>query len=453
MSRKVKVSYGIGAFGKDMVYALVSVFLMNYYNTVLGISASFVGVIFMAARVFDAFNDPFMGVIVAKTNTKLGKFRPWLLFGTIANAVVLFLIFAVPRGLSGTNLMIYISVGYILWGVTYTFMDIPFWSMIPAISKPGKERETISVIARSCSGVGYALPSALTVALVPILGNGDQRSGFSILALIIAVLFILTICITVKNVKETTTVTHKAVGVKEMFSSLIHNDQALVVVVAIIIFNTSLYITQSLALYFFEYDIGNKNLYSIFATVGGAAQILAMMMLPALRKKFSCIKILCSAIVTALAGYLLLFAFAMSNITNVFILCIPAIIIFMGFGLATVLTTIFLADSVDYGEYTNGMRNESVIFSLQTFVVKLASAISALIGGIGIDLVHLDVTAGTNQMSSTLIGLRCIMIIVPMAGLILSILFFKKKYKLTETKLDEISTELKKRHALDTQQN
>ena len=124
------------------------------------------------------------------------------------------------------------------------------------------------------------------------------------------------------------------------------------------------------------------------------------------------------------------------------LLCLAAVIIFVGFGLATVLTTIFLADTVDYGEWKNNQRNESVTFSLQTFVVKLASAISGLIAGVSIDLIKLNPDLGANQTASTLTGLHIVMTVVPMCGLVISIIFFMKKYKLDETLLGKISEEL-----------
>lgn len=444
LSGREKFTYGVGAVGKDMVYALVSGFLMYYYNTVLGISATFIGLLFMGARIFDAANDPIMGIVVDKTKTRFGKFRPWLFIGTILNAVILYAMFSVPEALTDTPLLIYTSVAYILWGMTYTVMDIPYWSMIPAISEPGKDRENISVIARSCAGIGFAIPTALTMVLVPILGKGDSRLGFSMFAAIVAIFFVTAIMVTVFNVKEKNLDSSKSPTLKEMFKALFSNDQALVVVIGIIIFNASLYLTQQLAIYFFQFDIGNASLFGIFGTIGGAAQILAMMFLPVLRKRFECKKILSGAIVTTLIGYTLLFILGTLNITNLILLCIAAIIIFIGFGLATVLTTIFLADTVDYGEWKNGQRSESVIFSLQTFVVKLASAVSVLIAGVGLDLIKLDVNA-VKQAASTLLGLRIIMIVVPMVGLIISIIFFAKKYKLDEAMLNKITRELKER--------
>ncbi len=440
----MKIGYGIGAVGKDMVYALVAGFLMYYYNTVLGVSSSFIGVVFMAVRIFDAFNDPMMGVVVGKTKTKMGKFRPWLIVGTLTNAIVLYFLFAVPESMEGNQLLCYLSIVYLLWSVTYTVMDIPYWSMIPAITKPGKERESVSVVARSCAGLGYAIPTAVAMVFVGLLGGGDEREGFRLFTLGVAIIFVIAIAITVLTVKEKVGTELKTPSVKEMLLSLLHNDQALAIVVTIVIFNSSLYLTQNLALYFFQYDIGNVELYGIFATVGGVAQILSMVSLPALRKKFPTNGIFIGAILTAIAGYGMLFLLGTLHITNIILLAIAAMIIFAGFGMATVLTTIFLADTVDYGEWKNHQRNESVVFSLQTFVVKLASAISVFIAGVGLDLIHLDVDA-TTQTAGTLLGMRVIMTLIPIAGLIIAIVVFRKKYILTEARLEEISEELKGR--------
>ncbi len=442
--RKMKVGYGIGAVGKDMVYALVAGFLMYYYNTVLGVSASFIGVLFMVVRIFDAINDPMMGVVVGKTNSKLGRFRPWLIVGTLTNAVVLYFLFAVPESITGNNLLIYLSIAYLLWSLTYTVMDIPYWSMIPAITEPGKERESVSVVARSCAGLGYAIPTAVAMVFVGMLGGGNEREGFRLFTLGVAIIFVIAIGITVLTVKEKTSAQMKTASVKEMLQSLFKNDQALAVVVTIVIFNASLYLTQNLALYFFQYDIGNVELYGIFATVGGAAQILSMMSLPVLRKKYPTRSIFVGAILTAITGYSLLFILGTLHITNIVLLAIAAMIIFAGFGMATVLTTIFLADTVDYGEWKNHQRNESVVFSLQTFVVKLASAISVLIAGVGIDLIQLDVDA-TTQTAGTLLGMRVIMTIIPIMGLVLAIIIFRKKYSLSEEKMESILGELKER--------
>ena len=180
------------------------------------------GVILFIARIFDAFNDPIMGIIVAKTKTRWGKFRPWLFIGTLTNAIVLYLMFATPPSLSGRGLVAYAAVTYILWGVTYTMMDIPYWSMIPAFTESGKERENLSAMARSCAGVGSAIVTIITVLSVSTLGRlagGEgaseiERLGYRYFALIIAVLFFIFITITCLSIKEKSSVNMETATVK-----------------------------------------------------------------------------------------------------------------------------------------------------------------------------------------------------------------------------------------------
>lgn len=440
---KRSLGFGLGAVGKDMVYAFVSGFILYYYNDILGISGTFTGVMMMAARVFDAFNDPLMGVVVEKTNTRFGKFRPWILTGTLTNALVLYGMFAMPASVTGTRMLVYASVAYVLWGVTYTLMDIPFWSMIPAITAPGKERENLSVIGRSCAAVGYAVPTILTMLLVVRLGH-SEREGFSLFATGVAVIFVAAELACVLLVKEKQVERQESPSVREMFSALVHNDQAMVVVVGIIVFNASLYLTTQLGVYFFKYDIGNSDLFSLFGTVGGIGQVLSMMSLPLLRKRWGSKQILAGALGITILGYLALFALSMAGMRAIAPLAATAFVIYIGFGLATVLTTVFLADTVDYGEYKTGQRNESVIFSMQTFVVKLASAFSVLIAGVGIDLIGLDDSAPV-QSAGTLLGLRLLMVALPVAGLVFSIFYFMKKYRLTEEENARISQALSQR--------
>lgn len=459
---KEKVSYGLGAVGKDMVYMLSASYILYYYQDLLGVKAYVMGIILLAARVFDAFNDPIMGVLVAKTKTKWGKFRPWLLIGTILNAVVLYFMFASPPALDGAGLAAYAAIFYVLWGVTYTMMDIPYWSMIPAFTEGGKEREGLSTLARSCAGVGSALIIILTMKCVPALGrlfggdfiseNDAERYGFQYFSLIIAVLFVIFIAICCWNIKEKSTVNVEAPSVGQMFKTLLQNDQAMTVVIAIVLINCSIYITSNLVIYFFKYDFGGagwNNSYVLFNTFGGGVQILAMMILyPLLRKAFSTINVFYLSLFGAVLGYATLLILAFTNMSNVFLLFIPGFFIFAANGILSVLTTVFLANTVDYGELKNNRRDESVIFSMQTFVVKLASGVAALIASVCLSVFNLsnDTEAVVEHVaSSSVIGLRMTMTVIPMIGLFIAAAYFKKKFLLTEEKVEEIAGQLKER--------
>lgn len=448
-----KISYGLGAVGKDMVYMLSAGYILYYYQDVLGVSAIAMGMILMAARVFDAFNDPVMGVIVAKTKTKWGKFRPWLLIGTILNAIVLYLMFAAPPSLDGKGLVAYAAVAYVLWGVTYTMMDIPFWSMIPAFTEGGKERENLSTLARSCAGVGSAIITIITMKCVYVLGQGNERMGFKWFALIVSLLFVLFTLVTCMVIKEKSTVDVDSPSVGEMFRALLRNDQAMTVVITIVLINCSLYITSNLLIYFFKYDFGTEtwyNSYTLFNTFGGAIQILSMMIFfPVLRKFISAIQVFYASIILSVSGYTVLLVLSFVNMSNLLLLLIPGFLIFTAFGMLTVLTTVFLANTVDYGEMKNGRRDESVIFSMQTFVVKLASGVAAFIASICLTVCNLSSdTAGTQvaeTAGSSVAGLRLTMTVLPIAGLLAAIFLFHKKYILTEENIEKITAQIKEK--------
>ena len=473
LTGREKFGYSLGAVAKDMVYMLSASYVLYYFQDIMGVSAVAMGIILLVARIFDAFNDPIMGIIVAKTKTKIGKFRPWLLIGTLTNAVILVLMFSCPVNLSPAGLIAYAAVFYILWGVTYTMMDIPYWSMIPAFTKGGKEREGLTTLARSCAGVGSAIITIITMMSVYALGRvftgGDaasvERVGFQWFAIIVAAIFVVFIIITCVSVKERSTVDMKTATVGQMFKALIQNDQAVAVVIAIVVVNFSIYITSNLVIYFFKYDFGGTgwyNSYTLFNTFGGAIQVLSMMIFyPLLRKWFNSIKIYFIAMIMCIVGYATLLIIASTAMSNVYILFIPAFFIFAANGMLSVLTTVFLANTVDYGELKNHRRDESVIFSMQTFVVKLASGLSALVASVAIQIFNFSSDTAVTEAEKVIdfsegielsqkMGIRMTMTLIPIAGLVFAIIWFKKRYKLTDEKIEEIAEQVKQQRALDS---
>ncbi len=466
LSAVEKAGYGLGAVGKDMVYMLSASYVLYYFQDVIGVNAFAMGIILLVARVFDAFNDPIMGVIVAKTKTKWGKFRPWLLIGTLTNAVVLFLMFACPPKLDAAGLTAWAAVFYILWGVTYTMMDIPYWSMIPAFTEGGKEREGLTTLARSCAGVGSAITTIFTMQLVQKLGShfsasqsakDIERIGFMILAGVVGVLFVLFIVITCVTIKEKSTVDMKTASVGEMFSALLKNDQAMAAVITIVLVNSALYITSNLVIYFYKYDLGGVTWYddyTLFNMVGGGSQILAMMFLfPFLRKFMTSIKIFYVSIGMSLVGYIVILVVAMSGAGVAPIYLIPGVLVMAASGVNNVLITIFLANTVDYGLVKLGRSDESVIFSMQTFVVKLASGIAAFVASVALGIFNLSDAATTEEEhnidfslavpESSKMGLRMIMTLIPIALLVFAFFWFRKKYILTDEKMEELAQQKK----------
>ena len=454
LSKGQKAAFGFGAFGKDIVYMLIATYLLNYYNVVLGMDSVFIGAVMMAARVFDAFNDPFMGIVVAKTKTKWGKYRPWILAGTVLNAFTIYALFATPTTDNPNSAVMktWLVVFYFAWGITYTLMDIPFWSMVPAVTNSGSDREQLSSIARTCAGVGDAIPTVLTMTIVPILGAGtaaaNMRIGYRYWALIIAVVFLISEIVCVSAVKEKAIESDvPATKIKDMFVALFKNDQAMTVVVSIILVYASLNICGNLILYFFQFDVGNYNAYSIFTAVAFAANVFTMMIVPALRTKLSKNQLYLIGFLIQIAGYALIIFLSFTGIYSAsswYILCVPGVMIYMGYGLLNVIMTIFLSDSVDYGELKNGSRDESVIFSMQTFTVKLASGFAVFLAGIVVDVVGLDISDNAVNTAATLSGLRLWMTIPSILCLIIGVIVYKKNYKLDDATMKDISEKLEK---------
>lgn len=453
LSFRNKAAFGVGALGKDIVYMFISSYLLYYYNAVLGMSSAFIGAVLMIARVFDAINDPFMGIVVAKTKTKWGRYRPWIFSGTVLNAVTIYALFATPKMGDG-SMRIWLTVFYLLWGITYTLMDIPFWSMIPAVTSPGHEREQLSSLARSCAGIGSAIPTVLTMVIVPILSGSSviahYRIGFKWWALIIAIFFVISETICVLNVPEKKIEDVSTSGIREMFQSLFANDQAMTVVFTVIFVYTALNIVGNLALYFFTFDVGNEGAYSVFVAVCFAAQVLAMSLIPVIRSKLDKLQLFNYAILVQIIGFVLLLLLSMTHLyktTSWFVLCVPGVLVYAGFGILNVLLTVFLSDSVDYGEAKNGKREESVIFSMQTFTVKLGAGLAVLIAGVAIDMIGLNAKAAL-QSAATLTGLRGVMTVPSVILLILALVFFKKNYSLTDEKMAEIQNQLNDKESL-----
>ena len=461
-TKKQTAAYGLGAIGKDMVYALSSSFVMYYYQDILGIDPAFVGFVLMLARVFDAINDPFMGVVVAKTRTKWGKFRPWILSGTVLNAFVLYALFAAPAGLKGSGLNLYFAIIYILWGMTYTMMDIPYWSLIPAVTKEPAEREAISVVGRTCAGVGNALITVFAMRSVQLIGGGitkaNEYAGFKTVSLIVAAVFIVVEAILFFAIKEPANTKNeetKTASIKEMFQALFDNDQAMIVVITIVLINSALYITSNLLIYFFKYDVGGADWaksHMLFNMVGGASQILSMMALyPILRRKMTNEAIFKLCLILEIIGYALILIACFTGLANnMLIICGSGLFVFLANGILTVLTTVFLSATVDYGELKTGKREESVIFSMQTFVVKLASGLAVFLCGLGLKLIGLvgdDSTDGgiVQQSAGTITGLRILMTVLPIIGLFVALYVFKKKFLLTDEKIVSMNTELNSR--------
>lgn len=448
------LSYGLGAVGLDLSYGLFYSFLSYYLTSVLGLKAGFLLILTPLARIWDGINDPMMGTIVDNSRTKMGKYRPWILIGAISNAVVLTLLFT-SFGLSGTKLYIYIAVMYILWGMTNTMADIPYWSMIPSFTSEEKERNAVSTIARTFSGLGQGIITILTPIILPLLSSGIttekgySASGFSRWAMICGIALILFSATCVFTTKETNVVYNKKqkFSFKQIFKVISSNDQLVVFMIFAMLSNAGWYLTSSTAVYYFTDTLGQPKAQSLFQTIGAVGSVLGLLVIPILSKKFNKRAIYTFSLSMTIAGYILMFLFG-SVFKITIALDISYILASTGISSMFVSQTIFLADVVDYGEYKNGERRESITFSMKGFLQKMAYTIQTfvLFGALGITNYNAQLKNGAfNETTKTVIGI--VAFAVPPILILASMLVFRKKFKLYGDLSDKVHTFITEKRA------
>lgn len=453
VSAREKYAFGIGAIGKDAICNMVGSFLMLYFTDTLFLAPAFVGILFFVARIWDAVNDPMMGMIVDNTRSRFGKFRIWLVIGTLVNAVVFVLLFH-TFNLQGTSLYIYVTIMYILYGMTYTIMDVPYWSWLPNLTNDPHERESVSVIPRffaSLAGFSVAIFGLFVINWFNQkagLDNLYAEHGFTMFAIMIAVIFIVTVGITVFNVKEESTLDAKAekTNLKQAMKIIVQNDQLRAFIGLLLTFNLATQIAKGFAVYYFKAVCGNEYLYSVFG-MAILAEMLGLVLFPAIAKKLSRQKVYTLACSLAAAGLLLLgvLGFVLPQSTaGVIISC--AILFFVS-GLSLGVTTCCMADVIDYGEARFGVRNESVLCSAQTFLMKAAMAAAGGLTGIGLSIVGYEPTLDV-QSNGTIMGIRVLMIVIPVLLAALSLYIYKRFYTLKDEQMEAITLQLNERRAM-----
>ena len=441
------LGYGVGAIGLDLSYGMFYSYLSYYLSSVLGLQEGFLLLITPIARIWDGINDPMMGTIVDNTRTKHGKYRPWILIGAICNAVVLFLLFT-SFGMSGLPLYIYIGVMYILWGMTNTMADIPYWSMVPSFTSEEKERNLVATVARSFSGIGQGIISILTPIICPLLSSGitDAKgysaSGFSRWAGIcgVALVFFALVCVLITKEKNVVYGEKKKFSLKQIFSVIKNNDQLVVFIVFAMLSNAGWYLTSSTAVYYFTDTLGNSKLQSLFQTIGTVGSVLGLLVVPVLTKWFSKRTTYTISLCTAILGYALMLITGPILKLNVVIMDVCYILASVGVSSMFVSQTIFLADIVDYGEYKNGERNESITFSMKGFLQKMAYTMQTIVlfGGLGLMNYNEQImtSIGLNETTKTGIGVICFG--VPMLFFLASLIVFRKKFKVYGELADKV---------------
>lgn len=453
--RRNTITFGMGTIGRDMVYNLITMYLIVYLTEVVNVSDGelwWISSIILFARVFDALNDPVMGVVVDNTRTKWGKFKPWILIGVIFSGIITILLFT-DFGLTGVSFIVLFAILYLLWGISWTINDIAYWSMMPSLTTDQKKREKMGSVARICATLGMAIVIVgfppITSALTDSLG--DAKLSHLIFAVAVVALLWIFQSITLLGVKEPKGVfkQEKHTGVVGLFRAIIKNDQLLFTAIAMVLFMIGYVTTTSFGYYFFKYAYGDEGMFPIFAGVVILSQIVALGLFPLFSKFWSRKTLYTSGTIMVIIGYLFFFFSPMEIIP----LGIAGLLIFFGQGFIQILMLMFLADSIEYGQWKLGKRNESITFSVQPFINKAGGAVAGfilgstlIVSGINEAEEMLDVSNAVASVTPEgLLTMKISMMIIPLIFIIAGYLVYLFKFKIDKKFYNKIISDLRER--------
>jgi melibiose permease/lactose/raffinose/galactose permease len=433
--------FGLGTVGRDMLYTMVSMFLIWYMTEILDLSNTtmlWMAGVFTVLRVFDAMNDPIMGFLVDNTHTRFGKFKPWIAIGGVIGGIFTVLFFT-DFGLRDTWYIIMFVIIYLFWDLTYGANDIAYWSMLPSLSINQKEREKIGSFARICANIGLFVCVVGILPITEALG-GDKKAWF-IFAVAVVLITWAFLCFTLFGVKENSAIVNKQenTSLKEMFSVLFKNDQLMFTAISMALFMIGYCTTTSFGTYFFKYAFKDEGMYSVFAGIMGVSQLAALIVFPLFSKKYSRKQLYMAATILVVLGYIVFFFAPM----NMIIIGLAGVLIFVGQAFIQLLMLMFLTDTIEYGQLKLGKRNESITFSVQPFINKIGGAIASgivtltlVISGINSAPTPNDVTA------SGLLMMKIAMLIFPLIAIVAGYIVYRFKFKIDKEMFDKIVTEL-----------
>ncbi len=474
--------FPLGTVGRDMVYVLVSKFLLTYIMFTRELSNTQLGAItaiMVAARIFDALNDPIMGNIIERTRTRFGKFKPWLVAGAISTTAVI--VFLFNTKLTGWSFITAFGISYFAFSITYTMNDIAYWGMIPALSRDGGARDTFTSRATLFAGIGNALASVaipLFTAGAMALG-GSTASGYGYMSIIIGILapaFLLFTVFGVRENRDDMKLPPTPLSFKRILSTITGNDQLLWISLVFLIQETgSMIVVGGLGSTYIYFLYGYRGgLYSTFTLVGMSATAFLMIFYPMIVKKLGRVKLMTVLLGLSMFGYvMMIISRGMGSSTAGFwVLTIGYMLGSFGQYGYYLIMMISILNTVEYNEYKFGTRDEAIIASLRPFLTKMSSALLVMITSLtymafGVTEYTNQISGFENQAASGAIteeqkleaidkvltnvdsaqtdGLLFVMVILSAVMMIASYLIYKKKYTLDEATYDHICEELEKR--------
>jgi len=486
--KKNLIMYPVGTIGRDMVYQLFTNYILTFIlftRTLTAAQLTAITAIMVAARVFDALNDPIMGNIIERTRTKWGKFKPWLLAGSVSTMAVV--ITAFNTKLQGWSFVWLFGFLYFMYSITYTMNDISYWGMIPALSSNAHTRDQFTSRATLFAGIGGTGASIL----IPLLTTGAMAIGgstttaYGIISIVISVLSPLFLCFVFFGVRENRDDLKEPaprISLKMIVKTISQNDQLLWISLIFLLqqIGSGLVLGGLGSTYIYFVFGYNGGLYSLFTTIGMSATAILMVFYPTISKRVSRKRLMSIMQIIAIVGYvtMLLSGLAIPNDYNMnsSIGTLKYYLITFGYMFSNfgqygfyLIMMISIMNTVEYNEYKNGSRSEAIITSLRPFFTKVGSALVVAVTTASYLLFNVTkYTNGISEIENMAVknglsdnvkteaidavisqvqgnqktGLLLCITVVPLAFMLASYFLYRKHYKLDEAEYDRICAEL-----------
>lgn len=443
-SKAAVICYGFGDMASQFVWTFVGTYLSIFYTDIVGLAPAAISAIMLIARIWDAVNDPMMGAIAERTRSKFGRFRPWIAFGCPFLAVFAVLTFTNPFGGTSTAGVIWAAVTYLVAGMLYTLVNIPYAALAAVMSEDADQRNTINASRNVGMNLGMVIVNAVSATLaLKFSGAGAQVAngrGYMMTAIVYGIISIPLFLIVFATANEVV----KPSGEPENFSfkdtigNLVKNKYLMVVTLIMTLTMTAFMGRIAVTAFYVIYCLGSFEMIALIMTIPSIGGIIGSFFVPALAKKFgkrNCLMV--SGIIQGI-GLLIIYMAPFDNITMVLV----GDCIFGLFNIGFPLSLSMVADSVDYMEYKAGVRTDGTAYATYGLATKLGNALGSSIGVLL--LTAFGYVANAEQTAEALKGINIVVNLIP------AILFFLASascllWRMSDRDADEIRAKLKDR--------
>jgi len=429
-----RFSYASSEVAGQLIFCVISFYLLKFYTDVYGISATAAGGILLLARCIDAFDAPVWGIVFEKTHSRWGKSRPWFLWLCVPFAVFGVLTFVTPD-LSSTAKIAYAALTYIASSILYTGINTPITSILASLTSDSRERVTLTTFRMFGSKAGVLFVNLTVLRLVSVLGHGDDRKGFMLVMPIYATGTVILYLLAFRNLEEKVREQRQKVRVRESFSALKGNAPWLIIFLSSLFFWIAFISRISTAPFYFEYVLHRASLTSIANSLD-VVSLGSIFFLPWLCRRFSKSRVWAAGLVGSVLAQVIVFAgTSKQSVPEIFV---GWIIGFLASGIAMAMPFSILSDSVDYGEWKSGVRAAGLLTAIgAAFCLKAGSGLGGALPAWIMSRTHY--VPNVQQSAQSLAGIQMGFIWLPAIAYAIAVIpvFFYHRYERMEPRIQD----------------